>query len=318
MKCPGCSNNHPKKEGRTCVHCGYEFVFDKATDGVTDGLFVAMLKKTSRADTYYFTENQLYGTWVNRKPSQDSQVGGGCLITVGGAVMLGILLSESPQLFFIGLILIVGGVLMFRTRPSAPSRQELSKLVKKWLGAGRPAPKLLQRPSLEKSPGPYREKDIFDYGVERIFVVDDPLLVDLFVNNGIHAEQRALVVTLSYPQQLLSLVEKLLAERPDLPVVVFHAATPKGFALLPQVQRAPQFRAATQIVDGGLSESQVRSSQALKRVQAQSTQGEVFLDSLAMPALLAGVASVAVLGVADFAQAAQPGGSLASGGGDFG
>lgn len=60
MKCPQCSHNHPRREGLVCGRCSYQFVFDKGVDAMTDSLFLALQRKASRNDTFYFTENQLY------------------------------------------------------------------------------------------------------------------------------------------------------------------------------------------------------------------------------------------------------------------
>lgn len=67
--------------------------------------------------------------------------------------------------------------------------------IRTWKAAGKPLAKLLEAPALHAPPAPYREGDIYDYGVERIVIVEHDLLVDLLVMNNQHAEQRALLAS---------------------------------------------------------------------------------------------------------------------------
>ncbi len=55
MKCPTCGKNHPKKLGLQCS-CGYTFVFNPGTDpGMTDGKFVAIVRRASAGGDKFFT-----------------------------------------------------------------------------------------------------------------------------------------------------------------------------------------------------------------------------------------------------------------------
>lgn len=77
-------------------------------------------------------------------------------------------------------------------------------------------------PNVEDWPEP----DLLDYGAERILVVDDPLLVDLLVANGVHTSGRAIVVSLSsYPPAIVEQARELVARRPDVPVFVLHSSS---------------------------------------------------------------------------------------------
>ena len=53
-----------------------------------------------------------------------------------------------------------------------------------------PLEKLLEGRKLEAPPPDWKEEDVYDYGAERVLVVDDDALVDFFVLNDFHAQQR--------------------------------------------------------------------------------------------------------------------------------
>lgn len=57
-----------------------------------------------------------------------------------------------------------------RRNPHAPV-DKVAGWVRTWTAAGHGIPQLLTRPGLDEAPPEFRERDIFDYGVERILVV---------------------------------------------------------------------------------------------------------------------------------------------------
>jgi hypothetical protein len=87
----------------------------------------------------------------------------------------------------------------------------------------RPVQGLLTRPALEVPPVGWPEPDLYDYGAERILVVDRQLVVDLLVRTGVHVEGRAVILSADgYPRQVLIRARALVAQRPDIPVFVLH------------------------------------------------------------------------------------------------
>jgi len=85
---------------------------------------------------------------------------------------------------------------------------------------------LIVGPMLERSsPVDYPEPDLFDYGAERILVVDDEVLVDLFVRNGVHTGARTIIIsTTGYPHPVVERAASLVRDRTDVPVHVLHAS----------------------------------------------------------------------------------------------
>ncbi len=331
MKCPTCATTQKRKEGMKCAKCSYVYAFDPKSDGIADGKFLGLIKKASANDTQYFTFNQLYAVYCRGRSriiaaiveSKWGAVGfvGLVLGLLGVACVLGGCATEEPMASVFGVPLVVLGIVLIfagrKTHEIAPSRTEppgaeqLHAWVTKWEAAGKPIARLLQTPSLHHAPAPYRESDIYDYGVERILVVEHDILVDLFVKNNQHAEQRALVIAESgYPSYLLPHARRLLEQRPNLPVVLFHDATPHGTQLAARLRQGGLLPLrAHRLIDAGLFPKDVARIGSLAPTLPGSYGNAARADYLpfgAMAAGLAGVVGVGILADAAMAHAAAP------------
>lgn len=317
MKCPKCATSQTRRDGMTCKSCQYQYVFDPKADGVTDGKFMALIEGASAKNTYYFTMNQLYARYCRGREQRIAAVmetllsAGGkigrlvVLLGIGVAVVGGI--SEQPLLFVVGVIAVLGGVVAWFAGRSqrevtpegraAASRAKLVGWVSTWKKAGRSIDKLLETPSLDKEPGPYREGDIYDYGVERVLVVQHDLLVDLFVKNNYHADQRALVISEhGYPSYLMSHAKRLLGERPDLPVVLLHDATPAGVGMKQRLEAGHVLPlGGRRVIDAGLFPNDVPKLKALGPTVPEASGNAVPVDLIAFGALAGGLAGIALL-----------------------
>lgn len=303
MKCPQCAKNHQKKNGQVCT-CGYHFALNPAQDyGWADGRFLAIIRRASAVDTLYFTEEQLYAAYCRRLRGH----GPGCwlvftLVVAGLGGLLGFVTRnevarEAPSplhfiLGILGLMALVGIIGFLRsltstTRP--PSRRRFDKLLDKWVRAKGPPEKMLRKPGLHEPPPEWREPDLYDYGVERLLIVERPLLVDLLVRNGLHARERMLVISPDgYPDYLMPRVRELLARQTDLPVFLLHDATEVGvrFAESPAVQAllGPTGHTPT---DLGLFPEDVPGLQGLRPLKPKRADHRVPVDALSMLALSA-------------------------------
>ena len=286
---------------------------------MTDGLFLALQRKASRNDTFYFTENQLYSALAARPPSRVTQGVAGVLFVVGAVAGVSASVNgEWLAALLVTPIMWLFGWFSLAAAGSVPNRAALEQLVNKWLAAGRDMPRLIRAPALTSPAGPYRENDLFDYGVERIIVVDEDLLVDLLVRNNLHADHRALVISAGgYPRHLRRMAHNLLQQRPDIPVILLHGSGDSAGTMAAEVHASPHLSHARNIVDAGLFEHQVHASRRLKRAQQKAGSGPLPLDALTLPTLTAGLAGIAAFGITDFAEAAERQ-TTAGGGGDFG
>jgi len=126
-------------------------------------------------------------------------------------------------------------------------------------------PGLIATPMFDAaSPSRWGEPDLFDYGAERVLVVDTREVVDLLVLSGVHIGAKALVVSSGgYPAFATDLARRLVSDRPDVPVYVLHAAQPDDDT----IQRARVTvgaTSATPIVDLGLDRNAARRIPALR------------------------------------------------------
>ena len=126
-------------------------------------------------------------------------------------------------------------------------------------------PRLIEGPALERPPTlTFPEPDLFDYGAERILVVDDPLVVDLLVHNGVHTDARAIIVsTTGYPRDVAPHAAALMQHRPDIPVHVLHASHADPIELEMRTRgllAAPDIR----VTDVGLSPNAARTVKSLR------------------------------------------------------
>jgi hypothetical protein len=316
MKCPECSNTQRRREGMKCTRCGYEHVFDPKTDGIADIKFKGLLKAASANDTQYFTFNQLYARYCRGREGF-IQAAFVSLLTSAGKLGVGMLAvgvtvgiigygSESAPAIALGVLVAIAGGVAFvvgrhreqvsPARRVAASREKLKGWVEKWKRANRPIPRLLETPSLDRAPAPYREGDIYDYGVEKLLIVQHDLLVDLLVKNDFHADQRALVLSeRGYPSYLVSHAARLLKERPDLPVILLHDATPVGVGMRDRLRQSHAFDLGNRkLIDAGIFPADVKKIKALGPTVPEASEFAVPVDLISFGVLAGGLSRLAL------------------------
>ena len=187
-----------------------------------DGRFVALLRRTSANGTYHFTQRQLESEWASFKPSDGSLMFVGGFIGVGvGAV--GFVFANMPALVagIVGAcMLALRAVSNYGVHDPATFRQH----IRRWQ-EHEPIELLLTGDALRAPPPEFGQSKMLEVGVEAILVVDDPLLVDFFVLNQAHADQRVLVISSGgYPSYILPAVQQVLLKQTDVPVCYVHGS----------------------------------------------------------------------------------------------
>lgn len=305
MRCPECSHSQKAKDGKTCRHCGYEYVFGKS-DTITDGKFRQLLRRASVGDTQHFTFEQLYTQYCQDRAAVegDMSCGGMTLIALlGVTAFVGFVLAstERPAWLWLGAAASAGIYAVWRVarepaRP--PSRETLREWLSRWAMARKPLDRLLQAPSLSEAPASYREPDLFDYGAERVVVVEHDLLVDLLVKNEFHIRERAIVVSeRGYPRHLVPHVKRLLAGRPEVPVLLLHDATPRGEGMRQRVLQGSLVPPGARVLDAGLFSADVPRITALTKTRPDLSGNQVRADALPMPLLAGGLAGAFATGL---------------------
>lgn len=332
MKCPHCRANHKyKNQGRVVFqrgmkcHCGYQFVFARKADGVTDGRMMAVIRKASRNGTYYFTPNQFYATMVRNPPRSREFIVASVLallcIGFAGYLYLTVRRDEMCCAAFPLFPALLLGLFAFSKwmGPAPPARSEALSWLTVW-DKHNQEEKLIKNPILATPPPEWKEPDIYDYGVERILIVDQRLTVDLLVMNGVHAQERALILALEegeepYPRYLLDAVRKQLRESPGDKLFLLHGSDRHGRELADRTKE--QFKVDDdQIVDLGLFPEDVARLSQLQKVTKANPDAPV--DYLPMHKLVPILSACFTSEVALFALLGQADAAERSGGGGFG
>ena len=326
MKCPNCGHNQKHKDGMQCGECRYKFVFDpkKSLAGatMTDGRFAAIIRVAGGQDAYYFTENELYTAACLMTHKRNRKV---MFIATPFAALLAVIAvvcfleGASWPASVVGMFaafLAIAGIGGYVGLNNVPLPEEFQKWVAAWKAAERPVSteRLIDEPRLHEPPPDWSEPDIYDHGVEKIIICERDELVDWFVLNGFHAEQRALVVAESgYPLYLLPIATKLLEESPELPVFLLHDSTPEGEGMAERVRASETFRLDQHpVTDLGLFTADVQKLKRLRPLRSKQRGYALPLDAVPFRKLSVGaigaMAAVVSLGAMIEAKNTDPSG----------
>jgi hypothetical protein len=291
---------------------------------MSDGKFLAIVRKVSMDDTAYFTENQLYAQFCrSQRQRYRLLLGVGVLLTAGAVGLLLLHMDLLPLSVMLGIVaLICLWVAAYRAFTAPPDMQAFQTVLDKWRQAGHSLDKLLTQPGLHTPPPAWDEADIYDYGVERILIVERDILVDLFVRNGLHVQERMLVLSESgYPDYLIPVAQRCLRDNPEVPVYLLHDAVTGGATMRRRLQVAALLPLEGHpVLDLGLFPEDVKRMPNLRALQPHKRDFAVPVDMLLYATLGAGVAQAMVQNLA-FGELLRPSGWVTSGWGvegDFG
>ncbi|MEM9825927.1 MAG: hypothetical protein AAF958_05035 [Planctomycetota bacterium] len=256
---------------------------------MTDGKFHAAMRSASRAGTLYFTKNQLYGAYCRKmRADRVSWIALACTATTLAFIMF---LTAFWVPLAIVCMLVPYFIYVACTVSAKPmSMKHFMGLVDRWQAAGKPIERLIDGPTLHDPPPSSSESDLYDYGVEKILLVQRDELVDWFVLNHIHAEQRSLVIAESgYPKYLLPTAERLLRQRPDLPIHLLHDATPEGMGMEGRLPDVPLPTAGHPVLDLGLTPGVFQRLRRTSVIDRKNRGRELPVDVLPLTTLATGM-----------------------------
>ncbi|MCR9145436.1 MAG: hypothetical protein NXI24_24570 [bacterium] len=305
MKCPECGTITKNREVRAqCPKCAYGWVFGVG-DSIRDTQFLALIRKASNNFTAYYTKNQLYAAHVAR----NAGAGPGWLFAIS-AVAIGIAALALAEGMPIEILLIIAPVILLfgylTIRNRSMLQNDFEVLLRKWI-TRRGNPERLLRESelrLRNPPPDFSESDIYDYGVEKVLIVERDILVDFFVLNEFAMREKALVISeTGYPVYLEDRLREIVIAQPNVPVYLLHDATDTGVKMRSRViQRWPQIH-VKQILDCGLFAAQIKSIPGLKRMRSRQPISGMPVDFLSV-GRLGGLVAAALATNANLAQAA--------------
>lgn len=282
MRCPRCANNHAKKDGPVCKKCGRTFVFfDK--DPMSDGKFATLLSRASSGNTLYFTRDQLYTVYALQDgSSRPGIVSLLVILAIGVGSAFAFFAGSAGLGSFLAVAAVISLAIWLSMRSAKPPpRASLMHALDRW-HAAEPIEKLIDRPSLQKPPQTWREPDIYDYGVERILVVQHDILVDLFVKNGLHAQERAVIVSeRGYPDYIVPIARRLLEESPQLPIFLLHDADATGLMMQRRLEGSGLLPLSGHpIIDTGLTPRDVGRLAKLRPLRPETRGNALPADAL--------------------------------------
>lgn len=270
MRCPKCEHVQKYKEGLTCLNCGYEFAINpKGKGNLNDYKMKLRVEQLSETGAVHFTPRQLYALYRSKFKKGDALP----MLVFGAIIVTAFAAFGNPEAaIIIGLGITVAILFEVFKQPWLSETSFLATF-KRWHTQSSVAngiEKVVLKTELQKLPESNQEQDIYDYGVEAIIVTDEDIYVDLFVKNNYHTQYKALIVSKNlYPQYLKPRLEKLLIEKPDLPLYFIHDATLEG------LQTMEQFRSIEALateghpcIDLGLTPAHFSQLKFLKKLRS--------------------------------------------------
>jgi hypothetical protein len=255
---------------------------------MTDGRFLAAIRSASQNGVSYFTQNQLYAAYCRRQKKARAP----SIIGVIVALVIAIVMWNENAGVAVVLPMMFAALMiwsMFWPPRVLPLKSFLG-MIDSWLRAGKPIDMMIQQPTLHQPPPDWSESDIYDYGVERILIVQRDELVDLMVLNNVHAEQRMLVISeTGYPQYLLPHAKRVLEERDDLPVFLLHDADARGTTMRSRIASLNLPIKDENVIDLGMSADDFKQLKRTRSFDAKNHQRELPVDALATSFLMTGL-----------------------------
>ena len=253
MRCPDCKYDQRYRYGTRCGQCGYQFVFRKKVDQLTDFTLRQMIQRLSDNGQYAFTATQL-ALVLCRHWRRTAWY----LIFCGlSALLIAVWVLTMNGFGIIGAFLFVVAlplVIYLGRRPATvlPFNKACA-LIDRYHQA-HPIAGLADGKAFARQGPPPDTQDLY-YAPERILVVERDDLVDLLVRNRFHLTAKTAVIGQSgYPAHLLAACREFLRRHPQTPVQLLHDASTSGFGLAARLTADPQWPLAPHpLVDLGIA-----------------------------------------------------------------
>lgn len=294
MKCPKCEKQHRVKLGMQCPHCKYVFSFNPKlpkSSRLTDGKFQAAINFAGKKGTVAYTSNQLYAAYAGRVKADHVQYFVAAVIAgFFSYSFLGTSVYVAAPIACVAVGLIIAGIFH---KPPALSRKDFFDCAKRWMVDGKKIPGLIFKPGLHTPPEEWGESDIYEYGVERILIVQRDILVDLMVRNNQHAEQRMLVISeTGYPKYIVPHVARLLNERNDLTIFLLHDADAVGVGLKERIKTIPWLPLKLHpVIDMGLFPDDFTKLKQTRNYENRQRERTLPADALLLGAMVTGMSA---------------------------
>ncbi len=261
MKCPNCGSEQKYKDGRQCKSCKRKYALDTKALGYGDAYLKFLIDKVSQKGKLHFTFNQFFAVNVNNHIHSRKRKWK--IITVVIAVILNIIFHNFIAFVFS----IIGTITIFKFFKTKPliSKQALHKHINQWPEKEKHFRKLITAPTLATAISPNIPEDAFDYGIEKILLVDNPIYVDLIVKNKWHLELKTAVVsTDGYPKGVFEKI-KNIAQTQDPTIFLLHDVDTSPDEMTSSFFDQTEYK--NDIIDLGLSWDDFKDHNSLSRFE---------------------------------------------------
>jgi phosphotransferase system glucose/maltose/N-acetylglucosamine-specific IIC component len=233
MRCPDCnhSQSYRGNSAPRCAKCGYQFIFRKQDDNITDYSLRQIVKRLSDDGQYAFTATQL-ALEICQFWRSKSGVIGGIVFTVLIALILFFALHWIASI----IVLMVGISLTIwanqRQKITLPFHKA-SALVRRYHEA-HPIAALADGAAFQHQNA--SEPEALSYAPERILVVERDDLVDMLVRNRFHLTSKTAVISRNgYPAAMFAACQNFMRDHPNTSVHLLHDASLAGFGMAAQL-----------------------------------------------------------------------------------
>jgi hypothetical protein len=262
MRCPDCKHQQKYRDGARCGKCGYQFVFRKKDDKISDSSLQQMIQRLSDNGHYAFTATQLALEICRSWRGKQQLIGGVIFVTI---IALGLFFVIGH--WGISLIALAVGALfalgMSQWRKTALPFHTACALIRRYHQA-HPISALADGMAFQQQTAAVDLQDL-NYAPERILVVERDELVDLLIRNRFHLTTKTAVLSRTgYPTWVLSACQNFLRQHPNTPVQLLHDASLRGFHWHAQLTADPHWiLAGHRLMDLGLSSAALHNNSRL-------------------------------------------------------
>jgi hypothetical protein len=229
MRCPDCNHNQKYREGTRCAKCGYQFIFRKKDDNITDYSLRQIIKRLSDNGQYAFTVTQL-ALDICRSWQGKGGLIGGMIFTIVIALILFFFFELHWSASIIALVIGIPLTIWINQRQkTALPFHKASALIRRYHQA-HPISALADGAAFQQQNA--NEPEALSYAPERILVVERDDLVDMLVRNRFHLTSKTAVISRNgYPSAMFAACQKFMRDHPNTPVHLLHDASLSGFGM---------------------------------------------------------------------------------------
>lgn len=239
MRCPDCQHDQKYRDGTRCGQCGYQFVFRKRDDKISDLALRQIIQRLSDHGQYAFTATQLALEICRYWRERQHWIGSMIFVIVIALVLFFVTQrwGLSVSILVISLGVMLGWSQWKKTAlPFHKAHTLIHRYHRIHSLAGLADGMALQQPTA------IIDLQELHYAPERILVVERNDLVDMLIRNRFHLTSKTIVLSrFGYPEWVAKACLNVLRRYPNTPIQLVHDASLRGFYWNTQLAADPHW-----------------------------------------------------------------------------